>query len=1082
MQALKLLYIEDDEKQRQAFLKQAGQLAWEITAASSGEEGLERFKAENSDVILCELNMPGIDGLQVLREVSKRSPDKPFIIMTARGTVKDAVRAIKQGAYDFVLKPYDFDLLQNTIENAYNASHSEPDLAQSLQKINRELVKAMTQFSAVMDAAPNLMIIADENDQIVSLNRVAQDYLNLSSDEFLHKPLKTFADKIKDKFVDPEDFLEKFYAIDLEKHAYEWLELIDRACVLKGPVERLVVPLTASIVGKKGENLGRFWSFSDVTELQEATEFLRKVVEASPIPFIVSRLIDGRVLFANQPLANLIGVAPEDVVGRMTPDFYADPNDRKEVISRLQMDGFIKDYEVRVKRTDGTSIWMIFNFVVTQVGGETVILGGLYDINERKIAEDALKESEQKFRQLAETINEVFWMTDPKTNEMLYISPRLKDLVGIDPQDLCGNFEDVISCIHPDDRARVRAAMSKQITGQYDEEYRFVKPDGSIRWIREKAFPIRNDAGEVYRICGVSEDYTNRKEAEEALKWERNFVSAVLDTAGALVVVLDREGRIIRFNRACETTSGYRFEEVQGKQFGDLLLTADEKEMVGQRFEQLLNTGHVSKGENCWLRKDGQKRLISWSNTTLKDDDGKVEYIVATGIDITESREVEENLKLYKKVFMHSNDSFAVMDYKGRIVTANPAQLSYFGLTEKEAIGSDIHQYVKEIDHETIVEAFHDFGKFRGEFEEETSDGQKYFIDMSIFPMFNDNDEITHFVAIGRDITEAKAVQSVLATRLRYEEGLAALSQDLLNQDSIDEDMQQALSHLLKAADVGRVYFFENFEDETFGLCMRQRYEVCAPGIKPEINNPLLQNLPYRSVFELWEEELSQGKPYYSLTKDMPDAQKMIMEDQDILSIIVLPVFVDGKWHGFIGFDDLEMERQWTKEEIRLLRTAAEMIGGYLSRRVAEDLLRVSEERFRSLVENANDIIYSFDLNGHFTYLSPKFEELTGFKTEEFLGRQHTDLIDEGDIEGYEEWIKEASDGEFSRKGFEFKSRDAQGNLRWFITNSSIVRDEDGNPIEVNGIAHDITELRNTLVELEAAYKTLSETQTQLIQ
>jgi PAS domain S-box-containing protein len=130
-----------------------------------------------------------------------------------------------------------------------------------------------------------------------------------------------------------------------------------------------------------------------------------------------------------------------------------------------------------------------------------------------------------------------------------------------------------------------------------------------------------------------------------ALKKERNFISAVLDTAGALVMVLNRRGRIIRFNRTCEQTTGYTFEEVRGKYWWDLFLPLDQVESIKAEFEKL-GLDHPSHSyESYCLAKNGQQRLIAWSNTVLLDHRGAVEYILHTGIDLTERKQAEEELK-----------------------------------------------------------------------------------------------------------------------------------------------------------------------------------------------------------------------------------------------------------------------------------------------------------------------------------------------------------------------------------------------------------------------------------------------------
>ncbi|MFC1976413.1 GAF domain-containing protein [Chloroflexota bacterium] len=134
-------------------------------------------------------------------------------------------------------------------------------------------------------------------------------------------------------------------------------------------------------------------------------------------------------------------------------------------------------------------------------------------------------------------------------------------------------------------------------------------------------------------------------ERVKALKKERNFAAAVLDTAGALVMVLNPQGRILRFNRACEQTTGYSFDEVKGRCFWDVFLTSDQVPSVKAIFEEL-EAGLLSRNEyeSNWFTKDRRKRLIAWSNTVLLDSEEAVEYIISSGVDITERRQLRDRL------------------------------------------------------------------------------------------------------------------------------------------------------------------------------------------------------------------------------------------------------------------------------------------------------------------------------------------------------------------------------------------------------------------------------------------------------
>jgi PAS domain S-box-containing protein len=136
------------------------------------------------------------------------------------------------------------------------------------------------------------------------------------------------------------------------------------------------------------------------------------------------------------------------------------------------------------------------------------------DITERKRAEGKLRESEARFRQMAESIQEVFWMTDLDKNQMIYVSPSYEKIWDRTCESLYQQPQSFLDAIHLDDREHVISSLGKQRQGDFDEVYRIVRPDGSARWIRDRAFPIRDESGHVYRMAGIAEVITERKQLE----------------------------------------------------------------------------------------------------------------------------------------------------------------------------------------------------------------------------------------------------------------------------------------------------------------------------------------------------------------------------------------------------------------------------------------------------------------------------------------------------------------------------------------------------------------------------------------
>jgi PAS domain S-box-containing protein len=272
-------------------------------------------------------------------------------------------------------------------------------------------------------------------------------------------------------------------------------------------------------------------------------------------------------------------------------------------------------------------------------------LGGTFDADTGWLSRDEQQPNvEARYRALVEQLPAVVFVANLERGiGEAYVSPQIEASLGFSQQEWLEDPVRWYRQIHADDKKRWSLEAAEMfLSGKpLRSAYRILARDGSVVWFQCEAKMIRREDGRPWFIHGAAFDITELKRAEASLQEERNVVTAILDTVGALVVVLDPEGRIVRFNRTCEQTTGYSSAEVKGKRVRDLFMIPEEFDRFLLAWNGLRSGELPRVYESHWVTRRGERRLIAWSTAVLRADDGALRHIIATGIDVTERKHLE---------------------------------------------------------------------------------------------------------------------------------------------------------------------------------------------------------------------------------------------------------------------------------------------------------------------------------------------------------------------------------------------------------------------------------------------------------
>lgn len=308
---------------------------------------------------------------------------------------------------------------------------------------------------------------------------------------------------------------------------------------------RLVLDQGAPRYEPDGSFAGYIGGCADITELRRAEEtslYLAAIVENSD-DAIIGKTLDGIIASWNQGAEHMYGYTADEMIGQSKSLLFPEDlkGELKEILDQIGQGLPVLRHETQRITKDGRRIDI--SHTVSPIKDQRgKIIGAssiARDITERHRAEEALAESEARFRQITENIHEVFWLRDLATNRVLYISPAYEEIWGLPRQALYDNPASFITAVHPADRERVLAAQANVKQVDFDVQYRIIRPDNTERWVHARSFPIRDASGKIYRIAGVAEDITERKYAEAMEVEQRRLAEALRDTANTLNSTID---------------------------------------------------------------------------------------------------------------------------------------------------------------------------------------------------------------------------------------------------------------------------------------------------------------------------------------------------------------------------------------------------------------------------------------------------------------------------------------------------------------------------------------------------------------
>ncbi|HEV2426139.1 MAG TPA: PAS domain S-box protein [Terriglobia bacterium] len=614
-------------------------------------------------------------------------------------------------------------------------------------------------------------IVGSLGGTIVSWNRGAESLYGYRAEEVIGKPVSILV---------PADHLaEVQQMLDRAKQG-QITSSVETVRMRKDGTAVDVSVTVSPIRNASGEVTGAAAIAHDITERKraEAENSRLAAAVAQAGEGVVITDVNGSIQYVNPAFTRITGYGPAEVLGRNPRVLKSGKQDRSYYAElwRTILSGGVWQGELINRRKDGTTYLeeMTIAPVRDSSGALTNFVAIKRDVTERREAQEALRTSEEKFRQLAENTHEVFFVGTPEPLRVTYVSPAYEEIWGRPSQELYDRPVSWIESIHPEDRGRAAAVFeeSRQCAAT-DTEYRILRPDGSVRWIRNRTFPLCDGDGCFYRVVGTAEDVTERKLAAEAILFKNALLEAQSQTTLDGVLAVNEESQIVLYNKQFALLWEVPDTILAAGDDAALLERVTSKIEDPDAFLARVRYLYAHQGERSHDElklKDG--RTIDRYSAPLVDSNGTHRGRIWYFRDITERKRHESELAYERTLFQalmdNVPDTIYFQDVDCRFMRVNKAQAKMLGIADPaEAIGktdfdffpADFARDCYEAEKKLVESGQPIIGAVQQLIR---PDGNRQWLSTTEVPIRDAGGRVFGFVGVSRDVTDRKLAEAEL--------------------------------------------------------------------------------------------------------------------------------------------------------------------------------------------------------------------------------------------------------------------------------------------------------------------------------